>query len=477
MSTTINGYPNNKVNGNPLSSDEVNTLSDGSELHHVKFSELFGTGCIGSSSWNLSVVAGQIALTISAGKGIVGDAGERKVCETTSSVVIDSDQGLAAGSPTTYYVFKKRDLTDTADDATGFVANTTGTAPADSILIGTASMGATEAASVDNLPNGRINLRNPIVLSGLAADKPPFGVVGRFYFETDTNGGTLWFDTGAAWQQVAAGASESHVLATTTAIGPRHSVSGLTAGQLLTAISATDVAFKNVITGAIAIDAAGAAPHASALLHLRSTTKGAIVFPVVTTAQGDAITGQTGLHVYDSDLTSPRSYGVRWSYRSGTLFAGTADATVGNTVTETSIVPASGAGSANLYFGYLSVGKSLRITGIGYISETGTPTLRIRLKLNTTLILDSTAFTLPASLSNSRFHFEFVLTCRTAGAGGDVYAQGYIITGGTRTEIVKTAVVSVNTTSNHTVAVTAQWGTADAANTLTVTNFYMEALP
>lgn len=40
--------------------------------------------------------------------------------------------------------------------------------------------------------------------------------------------------------------NQSHVLATTTAIGPDHTVSGLTTGQLLRAISATDVAFGTV---------------------------------------------------------------------------------------------------------------------------------------------------------------------------------------------------------------------------------------
>jgi hypothetical protein len=476
MATTVNEYKNDAQNGRNFDADDWNKIANGAELHQVNLCELFGPGVIGATDWNLAIVAGQIALTITAGQGIVGDAGERAVRATTATVTIDADQGLGASN--TYYVFKKRDLTDTADDATGFVAQLSAVAPADSILIGSAVLNATEATSVDNLPTGRINLRNPVVLSGLAADKPPFGTVGRFYFETDTSGGTLWYDTGAAWQQVGPGTSETHVLATATAIGPRHSVSGLTAGQILTAISATDVAFKNVILAAIAIDTAGAAPGASALLHLRSTTKGAIAAPVMTTAQADAISSPAvGVQVYDSDVTALRAFGVRWSYRSGALFAGIADATLGNSTTETSIVPATGVGTMNLNFGYLAVGKSLRITGSGHISETGTPTLRIRLKCNTTVILDTTAYTLPASLSSSRLHFEFLVTCRTAGAGGTVQCQGYVITGGTRTEIIKTATVTVNTTSNHTVDVTGQWGTADALNTLTVTNLYMEAIP
>lgn len=43
---------------------------------------------------------------------------------------------------------------------------------------------------------------------GLAAARPAFGVQGRYYFATDTNGGTLYEDTGTGWQQLAPGLTE-----------------------------------------------------------------------------------------------------------------------------------------------------------------------------------------------------------------------------------------------------------------------------
>lgn len=64
----------------------------------------------------------------------------------------------------------------------------------------------------------------------------------------------IWFketgDGNTGWSPITeAGATAQHVLATTTAIGPSHTVSGLTVGTYLRAISATDVAFQAIVAG------------------------------------------------------------------------------------------------------------------------------------------------------------------------------------------------------------------------------------
>lgn len=213
-----------------------------------------------------------------------------------------------------------------------------------------------------------------------------------------------------------------------------------------------------------------------AILEVESTSRGSISDPVMTTAQSDAITGVVGLRVYDSDLSAPRVYGSRWRWQNASLFVQTGSSTLGNSAAETTII-GSGVGSKVLPANYWKVGKTIRFRLWGHISETGTPTLQIKLKLDAVTLLDSGAITLPASLSSSRFCFEGEITCRTAGGSGTVMVQGQLITGGTVTEVVKTATVTVDTTQSDTIDVTAQWGTADAANTLTTTNGVWEALP
>src|SRR5256885_5414609 len=46
-------------------------------------------------------------------------------------------------------------------------------------------------------------INNREVTIGLAAARPAAGTSGRYYFATDTAGGTLYVDTGSAWQQLA----------------------------------------------------------------------------------------------------------------------------------------------------------------------------------------------------------------------------------------------------------------------------------
>src|SRR5437879_1210812 len=46
-------------------------------------------------------------------------------------------------------------------------------------------------------------INNREVTIGLAAARPAAGTSGRYYFATDTAGGTLYVDTGSTWQQLA----------------------------------------------------------------------------------------------------------------------------------------------------------------------------------------------------------------------------------------------------------------------------------
>ncbi len=150
-------------------------------------------------------------------------------------------------------------------------------------------------------------------------------------------------------------------------------------------------------------------------------------------------------------------------------FVATADKTVANSGAEASII-GTGLGSLTLAANYLSTGRTLVIDLAGFISETGTPTLNIQLKLGATVIVSSGAATLPASLSNSMLRVHLELTVRTTGATGTVIAQGYAIAGTTIIPLVATAAATVNTTGTLALDVTATWGAADPANTLTITN-------
>lgn len=161
---------------------------------------------------------------------------------------------------------------------------------------------------------------------------------------------------------------------------------------------------------------------------------------------------------------------------SGILFVKTDSTTVANTATESSLV-GNGVGSITLPTNFLTVGRTLRIRGFGYHSSTGNPTFTIRFKLGSTTV--GTVTGTSGNGSNDGFEFDGILTCRTIGSSGTVQAQGSyrelqsngLIAGGGNT-----STTTINTTLSHTIAVTVQWGTADAGNTITLTNMVIESL-
>lgn len=153
------------------------------------------------------------------------------------------------------------------------------------------------------------------------------------------------------------------------------------------------------------------------------------------------------------------------------IYALTANGQVQNTTTETSVI-GTGQGAALIPPELLRVGRSVHIKARGFMEVTATPTIRLRLKLNSVTILDSTAITL-AAVTDGFFEFEAVLTCRVIGAGGQITAQGaawYGANAGSALPLISTAAISLDTTANQPIDLTAQWSAASADNNLVITN-------
>lgn len=146
MPTTVWGLVNGKSSVNTLSAAEVNGLGDALELLAVQLGELHAAGCFLSTDFNASVVGGTLAVDISAGSAFVGGTDGKKLVMNTGTVRVS---GLTASA--TNYVYLQRDGT--------FTTNTSGTPPANTLLVATAATSGTEATSVNNNPTGRVNLR------------------------------------------------------------------------------------------------------------------------------------------------------------------------------------------------------------------------------------------------------------------------------------------------------------------------------
>jgi hypothetical protein len=255
---------------------------------------------------------------------------------------------------------------------------------------------------------------------------------------------------------------------------------------LVTPLASTTIAAlaRLYATGLKIENGVTSAPDASAILELASTTQGLLLPRWTTTEKNNIPSPADGVIGYDTTLDAQcvRANGA-WVTLAATgtgatpaPYVQTADATVANTVTETTII-GSGSGSLTLAAGFWTAGKTVRVRMWGFITDTFTPNFQIRLKLDAVTVLDTGVFPLAGGLSNSRFFFEADVTCRSTGGSGTVYAQGAVYIATTRRDIVSTATVTVDTTQSDALDITAQWGTASSSNTVITTNFTLEVLP
>ena len=167
-------------------------------------------------------------------------------------------------------------------------------------------------------------------------------------------------------------------------------------------------------------------------------------------------------------------------YLVGSIFTATADKTVANTVTETSLV-GTGFGTTTLPANFFIAGKTVKVRLNGKIATTGTPTAQVKVYLGSTAVVDTTAATLTAITGTTYWEANFVLTCRSTGGSGSVYGQGQVnyytaVNGIAGIAAPTTSVTTVDTTASNVLDVKLTWGTASASNTITATNMIVEIL-
>jgi hypothetical protein len=148
-------------------------------------------------------------------------------------------------------------------------------------------------------------------------------------------------------------------------------------------------------------------------------------------------------------------------------FVQTAAGTVANTVAETTVIGTVSGPGKTLIANRFTVGKNFKGRFRGRYSTTGTPTLQLKVKLGSTVILDTGAIVLGSGVTNKYFELEFDVTCRTTGVTGTVFAEGKAIFDTVVVPIVNTAAATIDTTIPQVVDVTATWGTASASNIVT----------
>jgi len=134
----------------------------------------------------------------------------------------------------------------------------------------------------------------------------------------------------------------------------------------------------------------------------------------------------------------------------------------------------------------LDNGMILRLTAFGVFSTTVTPTLLLGFYYGGvagTALAASAATATASSVTNVPFRMEWCGRVRTTGTTGTIFGQGWLDLGLTVATVTHSplpvtalAAVTVDTTTAKAVTVGAQWGTSNAANTLTCHHFSAELI-
>jgi hypothetical protein len=158
------------------------------------------------------------------------------------------------------------------------------------------------------------------------------------------------------------------------------------------------------------------------------------------------------------------------------LYSQTVDETVANTTDETDLMFA-GRGSKTIPADTLEQGSTLRLTLMGHLSDSGAPTLNIKVSLGGTEVCSTGAQALNNTVTEVDWHLTVLIACRSTGATGTVVASGlFEHDNDAQFGLVKTSATTIDITAALEVMVTATWGTADAGNTITCQEATIELL-
>jgi hypothetical protein len=167
-------------------------------------------------------------------------------------------------------------------------------------------------------------------------------------------------------------------------------------------------------------------------------------------------------------------------YVTTSLLTATATATTSGTSASTML--GGGIGTYTLPANFFVVGKTVRLKGYGTYTTTGTPgTSLLTLSLGgTTVAVTPSAVTLPTSLTNQPFEFECVITCRSVGSSGTVFANGSLRYFGASAAISgvaisATAATTINTTASQAINLT-QTNSVAGGTVFSTTNTTLEVL-
>lgn len=306
-----------------------------------------------------------------------------------------------------------------------------------------------------------------LVLDTKTSAGDPTGIAGAMYYNSNLGKfrcyDTAWHDCDINYQT-----ANNTFTGTNAFNGSTFSIGGTANTAKFNVASLFNIDTTNSIVTIGAVDGTGTV--------LVVDTKNTAGDPTGSSATNGAI-------YYNSSLQEFRCYanGNWWPCHDG-VTANTS-VPVGNTFTNTAAENIF-ASNATIPANECKTGKVYRVTASGTYGTQGltAPSLTIRLKFGTTDIIATPANATSAGATSRQWTLNAAIICQTApSATATVEGNGSITrytsaVAGVSWEFDSTAPVTVDTTVAQTVQLSAQFGTANAANTITLRQFIMEEL-
>ena len=163
----------------------------------------------------------------------------------------------------------------------------------------------------------------------------------------------------------------------------------------------------------------------------------------------------------------------------GAFFSLTSNKTITSTTAETALSDV-GYGTTSLAANVMTIGKSLKIIARGIYSTALLPgTLRFRVSVGGTTILDTGANTPPGSASNLYWEVRGLISCQTTGGAGAIIGQGQFehnisATDATFWQMANATTALMNTTATNIISTTV--ALSNTADSVTCTNLIYETI-
>lgn len=230
-----------------------------------------------------------------------------------------------------------------------------------------------------------------------------------------------------------------------------------------TLTAGTNITITNA-GGAITIAATGGGGNSFSQVGLTGSTSG------LTVLQAQAVAG--GTFTFPTVVCSVP----------GVLATGTTSVTQGTKNTTATVLGTAAGTGLFLGTGTFGVGRTVRLRVYGTATTTATSPAAITFlcKLGTTTVATTVAYTPASAATNVRWTAEVVITCRTTGTTGTVFAQGRVELLLTTTPVVlgmaNTTTQTIDTTASQTVDFQVTESNATGTQSVTATNYTLEIL-